>query len=281
MSFLSANLPGVLGGVGLIASIFGGASQRKQQQELVNQMMRIAQDNRNRQIKLAMPYYQAGQEGLEQTRAFANEMNRKRFANNPYYDQARQTSLNEANRQIAQSSKSSVYAFSQNQGRARGEQARAGRLGIQAKNSINLNWARSTEADRMQKTQMYLNGVSQLNQMGHTGTNIMSNAYNNFAQQSMNALSMTPIDSTMSDIGGGLMGVGINSLLKQFSMQGGETEGESGGQGGNTGGSGDLGGNLDNSFGGGMVTVNHPQKGYIQIPASRLPDWRAGKIWMF
>ena len=61
-------------GVGLLGTIFGGSSSRKQYNDMLNEIMKIAQENRNRQIKMAMPYYQAGQEGLQHTHAFTNEM---------------------------------------------------------------------------------------------------------------------------------------------------------------------------------------------------------------
>lgn len=203
----------ITGGLGLISSFFGASSQRKQQEAMIARMQRLNNDNLNRQIKFGMPFYQAGIEGLQYTRDFVNQMNRERFQGNRLYDQARATSLNEANRRLAQGQKSAAYAFGNNVGRARGEQNRIGRQYISNKNQINFDWAKQTEADRMNKTQMFLNGVSSLNRAGYTGTNIMTQAYNNYTQNAMGLIGQTPVYSPFEQLGGTLLDFGVNTLF--------------------------------------------------------------------
>lgn len=201
-----------LSGLGFLSSVFGGASAKKQQDALIRQMMLMQQNNLSHQMSLASPYLQAGQQGLRLTKNFVNQMNEERFKENQYITQARNIGLQDINRQVAQSRNSTNYAFGNNQGRARGEANRIARQGIQSRNQINYDWARQTEADRMNKTQMYLNGMSMLNQAGYTGTNIMSNAYNNYTQNATNILGMQQPDRSWSDFGGALMGVGMNMI---------------------------------------------------------------------
>ena len=210
------SLTGIISsGLGLASSIFGERSAQKQQNEILDRMMRINQQNFNEQKRIAQPYLDAGLQGIRTLRNYVGELNTQRFNTNPYYDQARATGLASANRQEAQSKKSTAYAFGSNEGRSRGEQNRIGRQYISAKNQIHFDWARMTESERMQRTQQYLTGISYLNNAGYTGSNLMTNAYNNYTQNAMNIEQSRPTYSPLSTIGGQLMDYGFHDLFSQ------------------------------------------------------------------
>lgn len=199
-------------GLGLLTSIFGGELSNKRQKDIINQMSKINRQNLNRQIDLAMPYYSYGQQGLRLANDFTSQMNRERFEPNKLYEQERNAALIEANRVAANSKKGTSYAFGSNKGRARGEEQRIGRSMITTKNNINMTAAEKINSDQMNKTQQYLRGMTFLNQAGYTGTNIMSNAYNNYYTQQMQLNGMQPINTTVKDIGGALLGYGLDRI---------------------------------------------------------------------
>lgn len=203
-------------GLGLISSLFGANSQRKQQEDIINRAIKINQDNYNRQVQLANPFIQAGYDAINQLKNFTNESNVNRFKTNYVYDQAREVGLRDAQRYEAQAKKSASYSFANNEGRARGERTRIGRQFISNKNQINFDWARQTESDRMQKTQQYLQGLTMLNNNGYTGANMMTNAYNNYTHNAMNLYTSMPTYSPMSTIGGSLIDIGANGLISLF-----------------------------------------------------------------
>ena len=208
--------------IGLGASLLGQNKQRKELLRLQNKQMQIAQNYLNAQQTMWRPFVDAGYNSLAQTRAFVNEQNAERFSGDRMADIARDRSVSAAYQATARNNANLMASYGANTGRVVGSQMRNERAGADAVSNANFNWAQQVRSKQTQATNAYLQGLTSLNNAGYTGTNAMSQAYNNYANMA-NQASATPVGSgsgsAWSDIGGILMGIGTDSLLQGMNKQ--------------------------------------------------------------
>ncbi len=220
---MATNWLGILSSaVGLGASVLGGNKQQKQLLAMQRRQMQIAENYLNAQNRMWQPYVDAGRNALAQTRAFVNEQNAERFAGDRLADIARDRSVAAAYQTTARNNANIAASFGNNTGRVVGSQMRNERAGNEAISNANFNWAQQVRSKQTQATNNYLQGLTSLNNAGYTGTNAMSQAYNNYASMAGQANAMgASVDrgSGWQDVGGILMGIGANSLLGQYGKQ--------------------------------------------------------------
>lgn len=203
--------------VGAGASILGGNKQQKQLMQLQRRQLQIAENNLNAQQRMWRPYVDAGYNALAQTRAFVNEQNAERFAGDRLADVARDRSVAAAYQATARNNANLVASYGANTGRIVGSQMRNERAGNEAVSAANFNWAQQVRSKQTQATNAYLQGLTSLNNAGYTGTNAMSQAYNNYANMASQAEAYGASGdkgSAWADVGGILMGLGFDSLLQ-------------------------------------------------------------------
>lgn len=205
----------VSGVLGLGGSILGASSQQKQMLALLRQQQAENKRNLARQEQLNMPLYQAQIQSLRGLQQYANQANTERYQTDPALEASRQLSMNELNRQMARSQQSTNYMYGSNVGRATGALTRTGRQYVQSANNINMSAYQQDASNKMAKTQQYLNTQTAIGNIGGAGTNALNNAYNNYSQNAMNIIGQTPVNSTLSDLGGMLLGYGMSGLLNQ------------------------------------------------------------------